>query len=168
MHNEPLSPQQAAEAHEPVAMHQTVQTQSYKTLLGYAVPYTLGYVFIAPILTSMKFPITGLALSILVVLMLHALLISFFKKRHGRYLEPLECHRLGLLIALLALVITSVLMLRSLYEQPLSSLSLNQMVENGTIAMLVISGAIGLFINYMVVRFGLLGLQKLWPKFNAN
>ncbi|WP_019671807.1 hypothetical protein [Psychrobacter lutiphocae] len=168
MHDEPLSPQQAAAAPDPLAMHQTVQTQSYKALLYYAVPYALGYVFIASLLTKLGVPITGLALSLFIVVVLHTMVIGVFSRQHGRYLEPLERHRLGLLIALLVLLMTSMLMLWSLYEWPLTQITMAQLVADGVIAMLVISGAIGLFINYVVVRFGLGWLQYLWSKLSSK
>lgn len=168
MQNEYHKPSQDRYIPDPVAMTKTDQTKSYGYLSSFALVYTLLYVFLPSSLSQLGVAVSGLALSALVVLALNVALIVLFKKTQQRSLEKIECHRIGLLTALFTLIVTSMLMVYSLYDLSADELSVTSLKENGVIPMLVISGAIGFAINYVVVTYGLWLLQSLQSRFRKS
>lgn len=168
MQDEYHKPSQDRHIPDPVAMTKTDQTKSYGYLSRFALVYTLLYVFLPSSLSQLGVAVSGLALSALVVLVLNVALIVLFKKTQQRSLERIECHRIGLLTALFTLIVTSMLMIYSLYDLSADELSVTSLKENGVIPMLVISGAIGFAINYVVVTYGLWLLQSLQARFSKS
>ena len=168
MQDEYHKPSQDRHIPDPVAMTKTDQTKSYGYLSRFALVYTLLYVFLPSSLSQLGVAVSGLALSALVVLVLNVTLIVLFKKTQQRSLEKIECHRIGLLTALFTLIVTSMLMIYSLYDLSADELSVTSLKENGVIPMLVISGAIGFAINYVVVTYGLWLLQSLQSRFRKS
>ena len=168
MQDEYHKPSQDRHIPDPVAMTKTDQTKSYGYLSRFALVYTLLYVFLPSSLSQLGVAVSGLALSALVVLALNVALIVLFKKTQQRSLEKIECHRIGLLTALFTLIVTSMLMIYSLYDLSADELSVTSLKENGVIPMLVISGAIGFAINYVVVTYGLWLLQSLQARFSKS
>lgn len=168
MQDEYHKPSQDRHIPDPVAMTKTDQTKSYGYLSRFALVYTLLYVFLPSSLSQLGVADSGLALSALVVLVLNVTLIVLFKKTQQRSLEKIECHRIGLLTALFTLIVTSMLMIYSLYDLSADELSVTSLKENGVIPMLVISGAIGFAINYVVVTYGLWLLQSLQSRFRKS
>ena len=168
MQDEYHKPSQDRHIPDPVAMTKTDQTKSYGYLSRFALVYTLLYVFLPSSLSQLGVAVSGLALSALVVLALNVALIVLFKKTQQRSLEKIECHRIGLLTALFTLIVTSMLMIYSLYDLSADELSVTSLKENGVIPMLVISGAIGFAINYVVVTYGLWLLQSLQSRFRKS
>ena len=168
MQDEYHKPSQDRHIPDPVAMTKTDQTKSYGYLSRFALVYTLLYVFLPSSLSQLGVAVSGLALSALVVLALNVALIVLFKKTQQRSLEKIECHRIGLLTALFTLIVTSMLMVYSLYDLSADELSVTSLKENGVIPMLVISGAIGFAINYVVVTYGLWLLQSLQSRFRKS
>ena len=59
-------------------------------------------------------------------------------------------------------------MIYSLYDLSAAELTLTALKENGVIPMLVISGAIGFAINYVVITYGLWLLQSLKSRLNKS
>ena len=149
---------------DPGKMTKTDYTKSYSYLLRFALPYTLLYVFVPSLLSEVGLPLSGIVLSVLVILLLNIAVVALFNRFEARALERIECHRIGLLTSLLTLIATSLLMIYSLYDLSAGEISVTALKENGVIPMLVISGAIGFAINYVVVVYGLWLLQKIWPR----
>lgn len=147
-----------------ITMAKTNKTKSYLHLLKYALPYTLLYVFLPSLLSQVGVFVPGILLSVLVILGLNLAVIVLFNRIEDRKLEKVECHRIGLLTALLTLIVTSLLMIYSLYGIAITNLSFTSLQQDGVIPMLVISGAIGLAINYMVITYGLYLMQSLIKK----
>ena len=168
MQDEYHNPNQDHHIPDPVAMTKTNQTKSYGYLSRFALVYTLLYVFLPSSLAQLDVPVSGLVLSALVVLALNMALITIFKRAEQRSLEKIECHRIGLLTAVFTLVVTSALMIYSLYDLSAAELTLTALKENGVIPMLVISGAIGFAINYVVITYGLWLLQSLKSRLNKS
>ena len=165
MQDEYHNPNQDRHIPDPVAMTKTDETKSYGYLSRFALAYTLLYVFLPSSLAQLGVPVSGLVLSALVVLVLNMALIAVFRRTEQRSLEKIECHRIGLLTAVFTLIVTSMLMIYSLYDLSASELTMTALKENGVIPMLVISGAIGFAINYVVVTYGLWFLQRLQSRF---
>lgn len=165
MQDEYQKPSQDHHIPDPVAMTKTDQTKSYGYLSRFALVYTLLYVFLPSSLAQLGVAVSGLVLSAVVVLGLNIALIAVFKRTEQRSLEKIECHRIGLLTAVFTLIVTSMLMIYSLYDLSASELTITALKENGVIPMLVISGAIGFAINYVVVTYGLWLLQGLQSGF---
>lgn len=165
MQDEYQKPSQDRHIPDPVAMTKTAQTKSYGYLSRFALVYTLLYVFLPSSLAQLGVAVSGLVLSAVVVLGLNIALIAVFKSTEWRSLEKIECHRIGLLTAVFTLIVTSMLMIYSLYDLSASELTITALQENGVIPMLVISGAIGFAINYVVVTYGLWLLQGLQSRF---
>ena len=136
--------------------------KSWRHLLRYAVPYTLAYVFLPAVFKQMPIPLNGFLLSALVVVALNLLLIAVFKKVENRGLNKPECGRVGLLVATLTFIVTSILMVVSIENISSGEVTLQTLIDNGMIPILVISGAIGFAINFVVVNYGIWWLQKLW------
>lgn len=149
---------------DPIVMTKTAHTKSHAYLMRFAVPYTLIYVFMPALLQQIGLPLSGLWLSILVIVLLNIAVIGLFKAQQKRQLEKIECHRMGFLTSLLTLIVTSLLMIYSLYDLSASELSMAAFKQNKVMAMLIISGAIGFAINYVAIVYGLWFLQKLWPQ----
>lgn len=168
MQDEYHKPNQDSAIPDPVAMTKTEQTKSYRYLSRFALMYTLLYVFLPSSLSQLGLPISGIGLSALVVLMLNIAVIGLFNRIEARSLEKIECHRIGLLTAVFTLVVTSALMIYSLYDLSAAELTLTALKENGVIPMLVISGAIGFAINYVVITYGLWLLQSLKSRLNKS
>ncbi len=165
MQDEYPKPSQDHHIPDPVAMIKTDQTKSYGYLSRFALVYTLLYVFLPSSLAQLGVSLSGLGLSAVVVLGLNIALIAIFTRTQQRSLEKIECHRIGLLTAVFTLVVTSILMLYSLYDLSAAKLTVTALKEDKVIPMLVISGSIGFAINYVVVTYGLWLLQRLQSRF---
>ncbi|SUD90146.1 hypothetical protein [Psychrobacter phenylpyruvicus] len=168
MQDEYHKPSQDRHTPDPVAMTKTEQTKSYGYLSRFALAYTLLYVFLPSSLAQLGVAAPGIVLSAVVVLGLNMALIALFKRTEQRSLEKIECHRIGLLTAVFTLIVTSMLMIYSLYDLSASELTITALKENGVIPMLVISGAIGFAINYVVVTYGLWLLQSLQSRLSKS
>ncbi|MUG33252.1 hypothetical protein GB996_10685 [Psychrobacter sanguinis] len=164
MQDDLFSAQDPTDYPDPVGMQQTAHTKSWISTVGYALPYALAYVFAPSQLTQVNFPLSGIGLSLAVLLLLNIVVLGIFRATQKRPLEKIECHRIGVLTALLTLMATSLLMLHTLYDISAGEMSMTALQQNGVLPMLVISGAIGLFINYIAVTYGLWLLQKLGLK----
>ena len=147
-----------------VTMIVTPYTKSFKVLLPYIALYTLGYTLLPIILVLINFPLGGLFLSAFVVLIVGAVLISVFKMTQKRFLEKIECSRIGVVGALITILISAVIFANSLNEILPDDITLNILSEQGIIKMIFIQFVVMLFIHYAVICYSLWFMQKPWQR----
>lgn len=147
---------------DPTRLKMTAHTKSFRYLLRYAIPFTLAYVFLPALLEQMHFPLGGLLLSAFVIIFLNIAMIVIFKRLEHRRLEQMECSRMGMLVATFTLIVTSLLMIFSIDNISNGEVTLQTLMDNGMLPILVISGAIGFVINYAVVYYGMWWMQKMF------
>lgn len=165
MQDEYLKPSGKDSTPDPIAMIKTANTKSFKYLLRYALPYTVLYVFLPSLLSQLGLPLSNVWLSTLVLIVLNVGVIVLFQQTQKRGLEKIECHRIGLLTTVLTLFTTSLLMIHAIYDLSSTQISFSSLKQDGVIPILVISGAIGAVINYIIIAYGLWVLQKLIFRF---
>lgn len=142
-------------------MQITEQTQPFKHLAAYALPYGTGYILLPYVLNQFEFMLGGILLSIFVVIILNIAVITIFRTRQHRLLEKLECSRIALLSMLLTLVISLLAFLLFFDSMGVSWLQLS---GDGFYKIIALAAFVAFIINYAVVFYSLWWMQKLWKK----
>lgn len=135
------------------------QTHSFKSLLVYALPYTLGYMLLPYLLTELNLMLGGFFLTGFIIIVLNIVVIMVFRKRHHRRLEKVECSRVALLSMALTLLISMVGGVMFLSNMGVSP---QQMGDNNVYWLIGIAGLAAFVINYVVVLYSLWFMQKFW------
>ena len=138
----------------------TPYTKNFKALLPYAIPYALGYMFFDLALEQINFPLGGLLLSAFVVLIVSALLILVFKMTQKRFLEKIECSRIGIIGALITVLISSLLLAVNLGGMLPVEITLSTLSEKGLTKLFFIQFVVMFFIHYAVICYSLWFMQK--------
>lgn len=144
------------------AMIVTPYTKSFKALLPYIALYTLGYTLLPIILVLINFPLGGLFLSAFVVLIVGASLISVFKMTQKRFLEKIECSRIGIIGALITVSLSCLLLTMNLGSMLPDEITLSTLSEKGIIRLFFIQFVVMFFIHYAVMYYSLWFMQKPW------
>lgn len=134
-------------------------THSFKSLLVYALPYTLGYTLLPYLLTELNFMLGGFLLTGFIVIVLDIVVITVFRKRHHGGLEKVECSRIALLSMALTLLISMVGGVMFFSNMGVSS---QQMGDNDIYWLIGIAGLVAFIINYAVVFYSLWLMQRFW------
>lgn len=138
----------------------TPYTKSFKALLPYTFPYALAYTFLYLALEQINFPLGGLLLSAFVVLVVGALLILVFKMTQKRFLEKIECSRIGIVGALITILISGFMLFTNLSGMLPDEITLNTLSEKGIIRLFFIQFVIMFIIHYAVICYSLWFMQK--------
>ena len=145
------------------AMIATPYTKSFKALLPCIALYTLGYTLLPIILVLINFPLGGLFLSAFVVLVVGASLTLVFKMTQKRFLEKIECSRIGIIGALISVSISCLLLAMNLGSMLPDEITLSTLSEKGIIRLFFIQSVVMFFIHYAVMYYSLWFMQKPWP-----
>ena len=146
-------------------MYITPYTKSFKSLLVYAIPYTLAYSLLPIGLETVNFPLGGFLLFGFVVILIGVILISLFKMTQKRLLEKIECSRIGIITACITFIISNMIMVIGLGTALPNDITINMLYDKGAISLFLMTLLIMMLIHYAVVCYSLWFLQKLWrPK----
>ena len=140
-------------------MQVSEHTQSFKSLLVYAVPYGIGYTLLPYLLSQASFMLGGFLLTLFVIIVLNIAVITIFRQCQHRGLEKIECSRIALLSMLLTLVISMTAFYFNIMQVPWL-----QQGAKGLYQVIGMAGLVAFVINYAVVFYSLWLMQRFWQR----
>ena len=143
----------------------TEYTNSYKSLLGYAVFYALSYVLLTYVLNQLNFIVGGVLLTVAIIAVLNMAVTILFRKRQHRGLDKAECGRIAVLSVLMITAISAVMFVLNM-NVLITSMDINitwvDIHNSGMHKVMAVVGIITLIIHYAVIFYSLWYMQRFW------